>query len=276
MPLLPRGVARNSLGVILCGVVIAGSFAVPVRGALTNDTTVQVMVNDGSIVPALSLDDGLVVTTGSVPYVLSGIATDLNQILIYVDGVLTVTIPLGLGTSAFSYGLVVPSGVHAVQLVGVSPFPTMSPTASLTLIYTPPVIPPPPASLPARSGAPGGDWQPNTHRESFEQISADSTIAAKQERVSLLPWLYNGLVLLDILRPGEPPQINVMAWRFLLVFAALSSIVFAGSVLWLYRIVRYRMLRWGVHPLPAFLRHRPLLWIRFLGLGLLVAVLCFL
>lgn len=248
----------------IVGGVFSASFAYA-----TADTSVQVVVNSGNVVPALAVNGGgSTVTTEAMPLKLQGTLTAVSQIQVYVDGIFSVTIPIAIGETSFSYDLVIPGGSHTIKLVGITPFANISPSDSLTVVYQPPTQTP--ASNPSGSGSvittTGGGAV-------ITSTPSSSSVSLQAQASSGLPgWLYNSLLTLDLVRPGQTKAATADIQRFSFISFGLLFTVFSRPVLASYRWIRYRWLGWRKHPLPDGLRRHPIGYIRATGLSLIAFV----
>lgn len=278
---IARGIRRSAL-LSLCSaaLVLVGLFST----AQAETSKVQVSVNSGTLHPALELTGASSpVKLEAMPLSLTGTVSSLSQIQVYIDEAFSVTIPLDEGATTFSYDMVVPSGTHVVKLVGISPFADISPTQTLSVIYTPPV---------ADSGgtSSGGSTTPQITGSSAASgsesyggaiISRDgaATTTYVQPNVSAtaLPgWLYSGMLTLDIARPGDgDAEIGQMLQRFAVLAGAFSLLIFARPVMYGYYLIRFKW--FGLHAcrLPRHTWRRPSTHFRILGILLILDVFSF-
>lgn len=266
-----------------CTAVLAGIFTIAILSVTVVraiDSVIQVtIVNNGSTVPTLTLDgDGTSVTTTSMPFYLSGGATDLDRIEVYVDNTLSVTIPLVSGASYFSYGLIVPTGSHSIALVGKSSYASITPVANIFVTHIP-------ATTTTDTNESTTDTSPDTQNPQEEDVStltndtsAGSTTYVPALHTAALPkWLYDGLLALDIASPNDPEgkELTAMVQRIVIVTPGIAMLFLARPVLHIYRFVRYKWLGLRGRPFPKFLRLHSLLHIRLVGVLLLGSVLVF-
>lgn len=263
-------VARISrLLLALCMISAWAIYSGVAQSAYAQDSTVRTNVDSGTLHPALELTSpSSPVAVSAMPITLAGTVSALSQIQVYVDNVFSVTIPLDEGATSFSYSLVIPSGSHEVKLVGISPFADNSPTVIVSATYTPPVAPNEPVP------------QPTTTTTVSERggavISRDGTTSSSTTYVeptyasSLPTWFYNGLLSLDLAKPGDVDGAETakMIQRFSLASSGAFFLFFARPTLSIYRKVRYTWLGFSKRPFPTFMRNSPLTVIRLVG-GLL-------
>lgn len=234
------------------------------------DTTVQAALN-GSPAPDLQLNLSSPATVAVMPVVVHGTVANLTQVQIYVDGNYSSTIPLTPSATSFDYSLNLNEGTHTVQFVGISAYTSSNPSVTVTIIYTPPVVPPPGGSSGTPSGGTSGSTGVTIGGAAVPDLQAPNLLT-----IPMPGWLYKTLVFFDIINPNKPSDTSIMFWRFLLLMIGLFFVVFARLVLASYRKVRYDWLRWNKHPLTYILRRAPLFWIRLLGLMIIVYVFLFL
>lgn len=234
-------------------------------------STVRTNIDSGTLHPALELTSPSgPATVTALPISLIGTLSTLTQIQVYVDNVFSVTIPLDEGATSFSYALVIPSGTHEVKLVGISPFADNSPTVIFSATYTPPIVPNEPVVRPTTTTT-------VTERGgaviSRDGMTSSSVTYVEPTYISSLPsWFYNGLLSLDLARPGDTDGAETakMLQRFFLASFGAFFLCFANPTLSMYRKVRYTWLGFSKQALPSFMRNHPLTIIRVAG-GLLLS-----
>lgn len=271
-----------SIGAVLytCSTLLA--VLGPPESVYAENSRVQATVNSGTLHPALGLTEPVSpLTIDAMPVTLTGVVSSLTQIQVYVDSVFSVTIPLDEGATAFSYDLVLPSGSHTVKLVGVSPFVDISPTVSLAVTYTPPSHDPGTTTASTDSTASSGSGAASSGEKwggaVISRDGATVTKYAEPAQATTLPgWLYNGLLALDIARPGDDEgHIAATAQRAAVLAPGFFLVFFARPALYGYYSIRYRWFGLRACKLSAHARHAPLLRFRVLGILLIIGVFSF-
>lgn len=257
----------------LCSVVYAQS------------TSVNTKVDNGDVHPALSLTDTAPLSVTTMPLELSGSVQDISQIQVYIDNVFSVTVPLSAGATSFSASLVIPSGVHTLKLVGISPFADVSPEATISVTYTPPQQP---GNNGGGTTSGSGSSNPNSGSSgstengggaiiTHDASTATTTYVTPAQTTSLPGWLYSGLLAVDIARPGDTDsEIVKMLQRFLILVPGLALLVFARPVLYGWYTLRYKWFGLKECKLSKHSHHAPLMHFRVIGLVLIFAVFSFL
>ncbi len=267
--------------VLVCGMQLAiVGFSLVVHAV---GTPIQTTVDQGDIHPALTLDSIVSPLTVTVmPLNLSGSLESLTQIQVYVDNVFSVTIPVSEGATSFAANLVIPAGTHTVKLVGISPFADTSPTITISVTYMPPSGT---EESQTTTSSPGGGQ--NTPAATDEKwggviVSPDATPATtlyappSQRASALPPWLYSGLVAVDIARPGDTDgQIVAMLQRAALLVPALFLLIFARPALYALYFIRFKWFGLRTCQLPKRVGHPPSLHLRVIGVLLMLGVFSF-
>lgn len=249
--------------------------------AHAEDTSVQTIINSGTLNPALTLTSPTSpATVTTMPLSVEGMVSSLTQIRVYIDDIFSVTIPLDTGATTFQYDLVIPAGTHVAKLVGISPFADISPTVTFSVTYTPP-----------QTNPGGSTSQPTTPTTttttsqrgggvviSHDPTSNSTTTYTPPNYASSLPtWFYNGLVALDIARPNDTDgkELAKTVQRIVLASIGLFFLDFARPAYYLYIKIRYGWLGFNKRPLPEFTRRHPLSVIRTVGVLFISSVFWF-
>lgn len=258
-------VLKNSLTAIFALVFGVVLFS---HTASATSTIVQVGLSGSpaSDIQLVGVTSPLTVT--DMPLVINGTTTNLTQVQVYVDGFYSATIPLTPSTTTFSYSLNLNSGSHTVQFLGISASGGTNPSVTITVVYTPSVMPPTGGG--GSSGS--GTTTPNASGVTIGGQLVPQVGGQNQLIVPIPGWFYSALVFFDILNPNSPGDMSVMVWRFLLILLGLFLVVFARPTLAFYRWLRYRVLYWNKHPLGRVLRDHPLFWIRLVGSIVIILV----
>lgn len=239
---------------------------------------IQATIDQGDIHPVLSLTNTSPVTVTDMPFELSGSVQDITQIQVYVDDVFSVIIPLDEGAATFSYALVMSSGTHTVKLVGISPFADNSPTITVSVTYTPPHIPG--EEQGTTTGPAGGSSDSGNNLGGIiigpnSSTSVSTTYVAPTHTTSLPSWLYNGLLAVDIARPGDTDeQIAVTAHRVAVLATGFSLFIFARPALYGLYLIRFKWFGLKVCRLSRH-SHSPSLRFRIIGILLVLGVFSF-
>ena len=239
------------------------------------DSAINVGVS-GSPAPSLYISNpSSPVNVTSMPLNVDGVVNNLTQVQVYVDGAYSLTIPLTVTSEDFSYSLNLNEGDHSVKFVGISAYTSENPEVTITVSYKLPVVEPP---NPPNNGSGGGKTpsQPGSSDNGGVVIGGapiDSTDGSGMAGVVMPQWLYRSLVFFDIINPNKVTDTGTMFGRFVLLLVALFLIIFARPTLWLYRYLRYDVLRLNKRPLTYILRRYPLFWIR--SIGVVIAALVF-
>lgn len=266
-----RLVALSSFS-LLFGLLCSASSNV----AFALDSPVKVSVT-GSTAPDLQITNlTSPVTVTTIPVTVQAIISNLTQVQVYVDGAYSLTIPLTVSAESFSYDLNLNEGTHQVEFIGISAYTSNNPQVSLSIAYTP-VTPP-------SSGGNSGSGDGKTSGGDINQAPAgtggviigDQPIEDQHPTgfmgVGLPNWIYQPLVFFDIINPNSAGDTPKTIQRAILMLAGLFFLICARQTLWLYRKIRYDVLRMNKRPLLYILRRFPLLWIRLFGAILVLAV----
>ena len=262
-------------GIACLGSILLVLLSVP-SIAWANTTSVQTTVNSGTIHPSLALT-GVTspLTVNKMPFKVSGTVDSITQIQVYVDNVLSVTIPLNAGATSFENDLIIPLGSHTIKFVGISPFADISPTETISINY---ILPPAGSETVDTAVGSSSETKPSDKwggaTISRGETTSTSTVYMPNEHKSVLPpWLYSGLLTVDIARPGDSDkQILEMAQRLALIVIGSLLFIFARQVLYAYQQVRFSWFSARSCKLPRRTHRSPTFRFRTFGFLLIISV----
>lgn len=226
-------VARLVATVILCTAVY--NLALPSSTTFAQ-TNVNAKVRDDQPAGLKITSPRPASSSGNSAITISGTVHNVSQIMVYVDGVYSTTIPLDFGAATYSFSLVYSPGFHVVRLVGIDPITSSQVEETIDVTYDP-TLPAQEPTTTSGSSAPSAT-QPNplTHDgvvASGQKIS-ESAGAVSQEGIvkSILDGVFGFMVAADIVVPGYESQPGIMALRFLGVTVGLVLLL---APWWSYR-----------------------------------------
>lgn len=265
-----RNVAR------LAGFII-GALSVGVLGSTSaqavNDTRVDAVICQVSSSAVVAITSPLSQTAvGSSAVTIEGSVSLISQMTVYVDDQYIGVFALASGAQTFSYDVTLTPGSHTVKFVGQDICQVASPVAQVTLIYDPSVPIPPvtgpsdATGSPSRSPVAGGPAV--IAADLLPEGSLPESLLTKPLD-ALGDMLYSGLVVLDFVRPGSAESLPCMILRFILLFVGLFLLFFARLVVcWIVRVAH----KPAGEGLRAISTARLRMWVRIIGLGIIIAV----
>lgn len=118
---------------VVCAIVFFG----PCPSAFANTTTINAVVRDNqpaTLEVAPSIDNSTVTTPALT---ITGTVHNVSQIMVYVDGVYSITQPLDFGAEVYTLALLLTPGEHMIRLVGIDPYTASQVEKSITVHYVP-------------------------------------------------------------------------------------------------------------------------------------------
>ena len=157
------------------------------------------------------------ITSGNSVVTISGTLHNISQIMVYIDGVYSTTIPLDFGASAYSFSLVYSPGTHTVRMVGLDPITATQVEKTISVVYDLTLQAQEPLS--ASSSSYQNSANPLTHDgavASGRQISESATAASQQGIFKpMLDGVFGFMVASDLIVPGHEMQSGQMFLRFI-------------------------------------------------------------
>ncbi len=205
--------------IVLVGIMCMAGVQTTYEAAAV-DTAVNVTLRDTlpGTVAVSTPADGATTTSSSV--IISGSVHNISQIMVYVDGVYTSTMPIDINATTYSVAVILSPGTHTIRLVGVDPYAGTQVEKVIAVSYTPAAGSqlPPTVSSPDGTAAALQGVLINARDTASEQISRASTDGPMK---SLTDSVFTGLVSLGLINPRDAQQSSRMPLRFVSILAGL-------------------------------------------------------
>ncbi|MEO6727726.1 MAG: hypothetical protein ABIM96_02255 [Candidatus Saccharimonas sp.] len=183
--------------------------------------------------------EGKIVTQPTVT--IEGSVHNVTQIVVYVDGTYSTSLPLASGASSFTIAFGVTPGTHEVRISGLDAYTTSEVIQTIHFTYDP-------AATPPATGGTGTDTPVNTYiGQTIDAAKAAQADAAQevQKASSLGPlstlsdMVFTALKSIDMVSETDGSGINKMIGRFALVSAGLTAVMFPLGVYLLIERIRF-------------------------------------
>ncbi len=256
-------VARGLFIALAAGLLSLLSVPVPIYA----DTNVSTEVRDNQ--PAsltITTDiDGKTITQPSVT--VEGAVHNITQIVAYVDGVYSTSIPLAAGASSYMIAFSITPGTHEVRIAGIDAYTNTEVSQTISFTYT----------SPSNGGQATDEGSTATTSPVNEYINQtiDAAKATSQEASQQVQQASSSGVLgdlsdiafgafksIDLVSSTDGTGINKMAGRFTLVTAGLAASVFPWSTYALIQKIKFI-------PKLAFSQGAITTSMRFIGVALM-------
>jgi hypothetical protein len=199
-------------------------------------------------------------------FMFSGSIHNVSQIRVYIDNVYSQTIPIDSGAVDYSFTIDIPQGTHDIKLSAIDAFTGATIEKTVTITYDP------------NAEASGGVVDQTLQATKQTAVDSSAYLQSQVEQasstkpaVSLSNAAYTVMSALDLIPTTGQESVQKSLSRFSAISLGVALIIMTSPVITLYHLVRYQLMQWHVHALPALVRHHASFALRAGGL-LLVAV----
>jgi hypothetical protein len=227
--------------------------------------TINANVYDGKppVLTIVSQQNRAIVNQRNVRFL--GMIHNINQLMVYIDGAYSQTVPVDTGSSNYDFLLSLPEGTHTIKLVGLDASSGITIESSIVLTYSPNATP---SVGEVVSGT--ADITKQAVVDSSEYLQDQVNQASSTQPATFLSdTAFTVMNALDLApATGSEPMPRMMS-RFWAVTAGTALILMTHPMITLYHLSRYQLLRWNVHALPMLMRRHAAFVIRAGGTLLL-------
>ena len=196
-------------------------------------------------------------TGGTV--IISGTVHNISQIMLYIDGVYSSTLPLDVGASDYSFTITLDPGDHVIKLVGVDPYYGTQVMQSINVSYAPTGSGPQPVTQsPSGGGVTVGSL---ALQSQVNQASGSGPLK------TLADGAYNFFVATDLVSKTDGQGANAMLGRFTLISVGAILAAFPWMSYW------FVLRRIPLVPQYSLATGRLTTRVRLFGVALIVAPL---
>lgn len=231
-----KRVTRGLFALLAAGLLSMLSVPVP---AFATGTTVNVDVRDGAPT-SLTISTNLNGKTVTQPTVtVEGTVHNVTQIVVYIDGAYSTSLPLSAGAGTYTIAFGVTPGSHEVRVTGLDAYTSTEASQTITFSYEPIAEGSSAITTTDSSGntintSPVNNYINDTI-DAAKTTQSDATNQVQQASSSgpladLGDITFNTFKSIDLISATDGTGINKMAGRFTLVSAGLAATVFPWTV----------------------------------------------
>lgn len=220
--------------------------------------TINAKVYDGrpTVLTIASPQDNATVTVS--PVSISGTIRNVSQIMVYVDDAYSMTQPIDVGATTYTFEASVSPGTHTLKLVAINPFDSTTLEGQVTITYAP-------GEKPVAAEAVKNVTESAEVTKEYLQDQVQQA-AQTQPAVGLSGAVYSAMQALDLAPvAGSTELMHQMTQRFVGVVGGASLVLFAHPIFVGYHLLRYQFMQWNLPAMPALVRRHALLVLRALG-----------